>query len=105
MKPQGLNQTERDFQRSVIHAAEILGWRVYHTTYSIGSDKGYPDLTMIHPTHGAMWLELKGPRGRASQEQQEWIQSLKSAGQKAYIVHWNQWDLIESLLMGKEQAA
>ncbi len=95
---------ESEFQADVIKAAIALGWKTYHTTYAIGSDRGYPDLTMCHPNHGVLWLELKGPKGRVADEQREWIESLQDAGQNAYIVFHDQWDMIEDLLNGKEVA-
>lgn len=98
----GQRITEADFQRTVVDAARTLGWQVYHTTYSVGSDRGYPDLTLAHPNHGMLWLELKGPRGKVYPEQQEWIDFLNLAGQKAYILRWDQWDVVEALLKGEE---
>lgn len=95
---------EKDFQRDVIRAAEALGWKVHHEVFSLGTRPGYPDLTLAHPNHGVLWLELKGPKGRIADEQQAWIESLQDAGQEAYIVFWNQWDVIEDLLNGREVA-
>lgn len=97
--------TEASFQKTVIDMARVLGWSCFHPRYSIGSDAGYPDLTMVHPTHGALWLELKTRRGRISDAQRAWIDRLTAAGQRAYIVYPDQFDVIEALLRGEKAEA
>lgn len=97
--------TEASFQKTVIGMARVLKWTCFHPRYSIGSDAGYPDLTLIHPTHGALWLELKTRRGRISEAQRDWIDRLTDAGQRAYIVYPDQFDVIEALLRGDETEA
>jgi hypothetical protein len=95
--------TEAQLQAAVIECAEWLGWRCYHTTYSIGSDRGYPDLTLVNPRQGrVLWAELKGPRGRLSPAQAAWLAELTSAGQEAYLWSPVQWisGEIESVLRG-----
>lgn len=94
--------TEAEFQKSVIDAAAVIGWKWHHEKFSLGTRPGYPDLTLAHPNHGMLWLELKGPRGKIYPEQQEWIDFLNLAGQKAYILRWDQWDVVEALLKGEE---
>lgn len=97
-----LKPTEAEFQKTVIDAATTLGWKVHHETFSLGTKPGYPDLTLAHPNHGVLWLELKGPRGKIYPEQQEWCDWLQHCGQKSYILRWDQWDVVEALLKGEE---
>lgn len=97
--------TEAQFQRAILDMARVLGWTYFHPRYSIGSDAGYPDLTMLHPVHGALWLELKTRRGRISEAQRDWIDCLTDAGQRAYIVYPDQFDVIEALLRGEKAVA
>ncbi|MDF2757514.1 MAG: hypothetical protein K0S99_145 [Thermomicrobiales bacterium] len=78
---------ERDLQARVVGMANALGWIHYATVYSIGADPGYPDLTLVHPEHGVIWLELKTDRGRVSEAQREWIACLRDAGQRAWLVY------------------
>lgn len=98
----GPKPTEAEFQKSVIGAATALGWKWHHEVFSLGTKPGYPDLTLAHPNHGVLWLELKGPRGKVHPAQQDWIDWLQLCGQDAYIVWWDQWDVIEDLLNGRE---
>jgi len=52
--------SEAELQAFVRRTARLLGWRVHHEKYSIGSDSGYPDLTLLHPGQGrTVWMELK----------------------------------------------
>ncbi len=95
------NLTERQFQRLVTDMADALGWSWHHETYSLGSAPGYPDLTLVHPRHGVVWLELKTPRGKISEAQRLWIARLREAGQHADIVYPSDLDRVESLLRGK----
>jgi len=96
---------ERDFQRLVIDAASALGYRHYAALYSIGSDPGYPDVTLVNPrTKRTIWLELKITRGKVSERQRQWIADLRAAGCAAYVVTPDDWDQIESLLRGDVDA-
>jgi hypothetical protein len=36
-------QSEKSFQAQVEQLAGLMGWKVYHTRYSFGSSKGFPD--------------------------------------------------------------
>lgn len=92
--------TEKQFQAQVVQMAAFFGWRHYHNLYAIGSDRGYPDLTLVHPRHGVLWLELKGPRGRPGPAQEEWIDTLRAAGQRAHIVYPTDFDMVAALLSG-----
>jgi hypothetical protein len=78
---------ERDLQRLVVDMASALGWTHYATVYSVGADPGYPDLTLVHPEYGVIWLELKTDRGRVSEAQREWLTRLLDAGQRAWLVY------------------
>ena len=67
--------TEAQLQRGIVALARTLGWRVYHTRYSVGSDReshGWPDLVLCRPPRLIM-AELKGPRGVVQPEQAEWL--------------------------------
>ena len=45
--------TEKQFQRQIVdNALKVYGWAAtYHNLYAVGSDPGYPDLTMVHRDH------------------------------------------------------
>jgi len=97
------NLNEKAFQRQLIDMAANLGYvRTYHTTYSIGSDAGYPDLTLVHPRLGVVWLEVKGgAKVTIYQKQIDWIEDLQRAGQHAYICKPKDYDLVQAILRGE----
>lgn len=76
--------TEREFQQQVIDLAQLTGWKVAHFRPArtergwrtpVQGDVGFPDLVLLRPPF--LWLpELKSKRGRATPEQQDWIDKL-----------------------------
>ena len=50
--------TEAAWQQTVIEAADLLGWFVYHNPDSRRSTAGFPDLVLIRAPR-VMFLELK----------------------------------------------
>lgn len=101
-------QSEADFQRAVIEAAELHGWRHCHVRKAVvrkgrvatpTSVPGWPDLVLWRPKRGGlMFVELKKLGGQLSSEQRDVLESLASAG--AVVDTWwpNQWDRITELL-------
>jgi hypothetical protein len=55
---------------------------VWRTTYA--GDRGFPDLMMVHPTRGGLFVELKTDLGKVTPEQQQWLDTLREAGFEAY---------------------
>ena len=55
----------------------------------MGVKAGVPDLLLPYPAggFGGLWLELKTATGRATPEQREWIEYLRSVGYAAYVCH------------------
>jgi len=78
--------TEAMLQKGLIAAVEALSARAYHTTYSVGSDRGFPDLTCALPDGRKLWFEVKGPNGRLSPAQVAWIEALNAGDTVAYVV-------------------
>lgn len=96
------NLTEREFQGQIIEMAASLGWvRKYHNLYAVGSDGGYPDLTLAHPRLGVCWIEVKGRRGQVGPGQAEWVEDLQLSGQHAYIAFPRDTYHVETLLRGE----
>lgn len=95
-------QTEKEWSRQIVGDSAIFGWvRHYHNLYAVGSDSGYPDLTLIHPEHGVLWLELKGgTRSTIYVRQIDWIEDLQAAGLHAYIAKPKDYDAVQHLLRG-----
>lgn len=96
--------TEAELQDAICEMATRLGWRWNHTPDSRRSNPGLPDLILIHPEHGVLWLELKvqDPRkGRVRKEQRVWLDTLRTAGQQAWVIRPADLDFVEQLLRGE----
>ncbi|MFP7833107.1 VRR-NUC domain-containing protein [Marisediminicola sp. LYQ134] len=83
--------SERQFQDVVTAAAERAGWLTYHTHDSRRSQKGFPDLVLVHPEHGLIFRELKTMKGKPTREQLDWIHALTLVGANAGIWRPIQW--------------
>lgn len=84
---------EREWQKQVVQAARMLGWRVYHTHDSRRSEPGWPDLALVRDR--LVMAELKTDTGRVSPEQRQWLDALASAGVETYL--WRPRDIDEVL--------
>lgn len=77
--------TERQWQTAIVRTAKQFGWVCYHPKYSIGSDPGYPDLTLVKPPR-IIFAELKTATGKVSQHQQAWLDLLRDCdGVETYL--------------------
>lgn len=95
--------TEKQLQHAIVEAAQMLGFRVYHTFLSIRSDPGFPDLVLLNPRQGRLiFVEVKGENGRLSTAQSEWLADLQAVGVEAYSWWPAQWRSgeIERVLKG-----
>ena len=73
--------SEDEVLATVRETAELTGWKVYKTWISIHSPAGYPDLTLANPRrHLVLFVECKGSRGRVTQAQQDWMETLNQCG-------------------------
>ncbi|MBW8025317.1 VRR-NUC domain-containing protein [Clavibacter michiganensis subsp. michiganensis] len=98
---------EEDFQKRIIDLAQRAGWLVYHTHDSRRSQKGFPDLVLVHATRGlVLFRELKTEKGTLRPEQRTWIHDLTEAGQDAAVWRPRQWfdQTIPDLLTGRTAA-
>jgi Holliday junction resolvase len=99
--------TEAEFQRAVIEAAQLLGWRVAHfraartkhgwRTPVAADGAGFPDLIAVRGSR-LLAAELKSERGRLRPEQADWLEALQGAGAEARIWRPADWRVIEELL-------
>jgi hypothetical protein len=86
----GVRATERECQATVVDAAHLLGYRVLAIRPAIGrghkwespiqGDAGYPDLTLVHPRTGVLFVELKRPPNRLEPAQRAWGEAFIAAG-------------------------
>lgn len=93
--------SEAQLQRAVEEMARALGWLTFHDSDSRRNPAGLPDLVCVHPDHGLLFLELKTVKGRIRPAQQQWIDLLTRAGQRAYVVRPTDMDMIEALFRGE----
>ena len=89
---------ERDFLNWVVEVARRTGWHVWHVPAPmvanraggfVGSRaaKGLPDLILMHadpPT--LIFAELKGSRGRPTDEQMNFLQMARAVGRQDDII-------------------
>ena len=87
---------ESEFQGRVIALAYAAGWSIYHTYDSRRSVAGFPDLLMLHPTHGQLVAKLKSQTGELTPQQSIWLLAFMQAGQQAAI--WRPADLASGLI-------
>lgn len=78
--------TEKEFQGETLRRFLAQGWLCYHTLDSRGSQPGFPDLVCAHPQRGILYLELKTARGRLSNDQERWLDTITLAGGKSALL-------------------
>lgn len=107
---------ERDWQRTVVEAAQLYGWKVkldrnvrvqrkngscYFTTAIGGDGVGFPDLLMLKDDK-QITTELKVGRNKLTPDQEEWIAAFANVRQ-TYSGVWypKDWDEAEAILRGE----
>jgi hypothetical protein len=75
----------------------------YCTWRSIHSPAGYPDLCLAKPGR-LIYAELKSEKGKVSDKQREWLDTLKAAGAEAYVWRPSQFEEAVEILRGKKEA-
>lgn len=86
--------SEAALQNRILLLASAFGWMAYHTHDSRRSQKGFPDLVLLHPGQGRLlFRELKSAKGRTTPEQTLWLEGLVAAGFDAGV--WRPADLLD----------
>jgi hypothetical protein len=99
-----ISMDEKSMMASLKHAAKSLGFLVFHNTYAIGSDRGFPDLFIAG--HGAVFaFECKGPKPTIYPEQEMWIAELAAAGITAMFVFPSDYDRALAMIQDAYQEA
>jgi hypothetical protein len=105
---------ERVWQSEVVALSKAYGWLVYHAlpaqnargkwaTHQIG-DTGFPDLLLAHHERGTLFVELKTNKGRLTQQQELWLDTLHTAGQEVHVWRPRDRARIKLRLMGDRNA-
>lgn len=101
--PAGLTMSEDDLKAAVLELAMLRGWMVCHVRPArsakgwrtpIEGHKGLPDLILARGGR-VILAELKGPKGRPTPGQRDW---LAAAGPNGRLWNGNDWDAIAAEL-------
>lgn len=75
-----LDHREGPLQEKVEQYLSLTGWLWFHdraTNFAHMNNAGFPDIVAVHPKSGVVvFLELKGAKGKLSDEQKEWRDAL-----------------------------
>ena len=90
--------TEAQWQNTVVEAAQLLGWWVFHDHDSRKNQAGFPDLVLIRPPR-VMFLELKRETGKLTTAQGEVLGLLEDCpGVESRVARPSNWSsLVEWL--------
>ena len=90
---------EKQWQATVIQAAQTLGWTTYHTHDSRRSEPGFPDLVLAREPL-LMFVELKTdkPSSKCTDAQKRWLTLLANCGQACYVWRPSDWEAVRELL-------
>jgi hypothetical protein len=100
--------SESAFTRLVIKAAQMRGWRTFHTPRSmtgkgqwltavLGDGKGFPDLLLLRE-HRTIFAELKVGYKKPRPEQLSWLCALAFAGHETAVWYPKDWNEIKEIL-------
>lgn len=110
--------TEAELASYVRNTARSLGWKRYHTKFSLGSDAGFPDEVLAHAGQGrVIFAELKRETGtlregrlvkgrwpRWVEGQAEWLRCLDACpGVETYLWRPSHWQEIATILQAGPQ--
>lgn len=97
--------TEKEWELQIIGTqnhpgvARQVGFLVYHTLRSKGSQPGFPDWTLARER--VIFLELKSETGKPSDAQKKWIGALLDAGAEAYLARPRDLDRLARILAAR----
>lgn len=104
--------TEDDLLRAVLDLAKVLHWRTLHIRPARtekgwrspvqGDGKGFPDLLLLN-LNRVLAAELKGPSGKCTEEQLEWLYAFDEAGAETRIwspTNWHSGEILKTLSGG-----
>lgn len=79
--------TERDLREQVRDLCKLFGWKLYFSWTSIHSPRGFPDLVLANPEQKrVIYAELKSEKGKLTEYQREWLETLEACGQEVYLL-------------------
>lgn len=91
--------SEADFQRQITDLADLHGWRWWHVNDSRGQAMtDFPDLVLVRDR--LLMREIKRYGGKVTPGQQLALDQLRRCGVDAEVWWPNDWELIETTLIG-----
>jgi hypothetical protein len=106
-RPESVDISEKDFQKTVTDALTLFGWRWCHFRpartatgwrTALSGSPGFPDLVAVRGDR-VLFVELKAANGKLRDEQQSWLSALGATG--AVEVHcWrpSDWPFLERVI-------
>jgi hypothetical protein len=95
---------EKVYMAQLITAANLLGYRSYHTYDSRRCESGFPDLLLLGTgkRSGRMLVvEVKRESGKTTPEQDAWLESFRACGVPAYVWRPSDYDDAIAVLEGR----
>jgi hypothetical protein len=98
--------TEREFERAVLEALRLFGWRFTHFRPAmteegwrtpLSGDAGFPDVVAVRGDR-VLFVELKAETGSLRDEQAAWLAALGFAGADVHCWRPSDWPTIEETL-------
>ncbi len=112
-RPSTGSLSERGFQTAVCELATYTGWRWTHfrtvrdhnNRYltPLEGSPGFPDLVLVHPERGVLFVELKTATGRLTDNQKQWGADLEAAGAEYHLWRPDDWNTIKTTLGAQER--
>ena len=98
-----MSMIESDFRRQVADLAQLYGFLIdfhlksYRDNTREGVTPGIPDLTLCKPPR-LIYIELKMPGKKVSEDQQKWIDALMASSVEVYIFTWSETVVAQEIL-------
>lgn len=91
--------TEKQLQQAIVEAAQLLGYRVYHTFDSRRSEPGFPDLVLLRERDGRRYaIECKTSKGVVKESQKDWLSAFCTCGVPAMVARPKDLDNVLEML-------
>jgi hypothetical protein len=105
---------ETTLKSAVMNVARMAGWLIHHDLPAMGrggrwathveGHVGFPDLLLVHPNHAQMLVvELKGPKGKTTTSQDNWLAAFALANIENHVVRPNDLEFITHRLTRPDQ--
>lgn len=108
----GLQQTERQWQATVLQYAALRGWKAWHDNATNAPRRcagcgavrhlprnpaGWPDLVLVRRPD-VLFVELKRDDGKLDDDQAAWLAELAACGQRVFVWRPSDWPEVEEVL-------